>query len=40
VDVVFADSIAVREIEHRNVVPYRIIAPDSLRYLAGALQAP
>jgi DNA-binding transcriptional regulator YhcF (GntR family) len=39
-DVVFADTIAVREIKHRNVVPYRIIAPDSLRYLAGALQSP
>ncbi len=40
VDVVFADSIAVREIRHRNIVPYRIIAPGSLAYLAGALSSP
>jgi len=40
VDVVFADSIAVGEIKHRNVVPYRLIAPASLSYLAGALRAP
>jgi GntR family transcriptional regulator len=39
-DVVFADSIAVREIKHRNIVPYRIVAPASLNYLAGALRAP
>ena len=39
-DVVFADSIALREIKHRNIVPYRIIAPASLTYLAGALRAP
>ena len=37
VDVVFADSIAAREIKHRHVVPYRLIAPASLTYLAGAL---
>ncbi len=37
VDMVFADSIAVREIKHRNVIPYRIIAPASLAYLSGAL---
>jgi DNA-binding transcriptional regulator YhcF (GntR family) len=30
VDVVFADSIAVKEVKHRGVVPYRLIAPDSL----------
>ena len=40
VDVVFADSIAVREVKHRNVVPYRLIAPASLTYLASALRAP
>jgi DNA-binding transcriptional regulator YhcF (GntR family) len=40
VDVVFADSIAVREIKHRHVIPYRIIAPTSLEYLAGALGSP
>jgi len=40
VDVVFADSIAVREIKHRGVVPYRLIAPASLTYLASALRAP
>jgi DNA-binding transcriptional regulator YhcF (GntR family) len=40
VDVVFADSIAVREIKHRNIVPYRIIAPGSLAYLAAALISP
>jgi hypothetical protein len=39
-DVVFADSIAVREIKHRHVVPYRLVAPASLDYLAGALQSP
>jgi DNA-binding transcriptional regulator YhcF (GntR family) len=39
-DVVFADSIAVREIKHRGVVPYRLIAPASLSYLASALRAP
>jgi GntR family transcriptional regulator len=39
-DVVFADSIAVLAIKHRNVVPYRIIAPQSLNYLAGALVGP
>jgi len=40
VDVVFADSIAVREIKHRGVVLYRLIAPDSLAYLASALRKP
>jgi hypothetical protein len=40
VDVVFADSIAVKEVKHRGVVPYRLIAPDSLTYLASALRAP
>jgi hypothetical protein len=40
VDVVFADSIAVREVKHRGVVPYRLIAPASLTYLASALRAP
>jgi len=39
-DVVFADSIAVREVKHRSVVPYRLIAPASLSYLASALRAP
>jgi GntR family transcriptional regulator len=36
-DVVFADSLARREIKHRRVVPYRLIAPASLSYLASAL---
>jgi len=40
VDVVFADSIAVREVKHPHVVPYRVIAPESLAYLASALRAP
>jgi GntR family transcriptional regulator len=40
VDVIFADSIAAREIKHRNVVPYRLIAPASLSYLASALKNP
>jgi GntR family transcriptional regulator len=40
VDVVFADSIAMREVKHRGVVPYRLIAPASLTYLASALRAP
>ena len=39
-DVVFADSIAMKEIKHRSVIPYRLIAPDSLTYLASALRAP
>src|SRR5271157_3893061 len=39
-DVVFADSIAVREIRHRSVVPYRLITPASLSYLASALRPP
>lgn len=39
VDVVFADSIAVREVVPRGVVPYRLIATASLTYLAGALRA-
>ncbi len=38
VDVVFADSIAGREIKHPNIVPYRLIAPESLAYLASALR--
>jgi GntR family transcriptional regulator len=37
VDVVFADSLAGREIKHRNVIPYRLIAPTSLAYLASAI---
>jgi hypothetical protein len=40
VDVVFADSIAVREIKHRHIIPYRIISPESLAYLASALGSP
>jgi DNA-binding transcriptional regulator YhcF (GntR family) len=36
-DMVFADSIAAREIKHRNVIPYRIIARTSLEYLVGAM---
>ncbi len=40
VDVVFADSIAVREVKHPHVVPYRVIAPESLAYLASALRTP
>jgi GntR family transcriptional regulator len=40
VDVVFADSVAVREITHRHVIPYRIISPESLAYLSSALRLP
>ena len=40
VDLVFADSIAVREIKHPHVVHYRLIVPASLDYLASALRAP
>jgi len=40
VDMVFADSIARREVKHRNIVPYRLIAPASLEYLASALRGP
>ncbi len=36
-DVVFADSIALREIRHRNVVHYPLVAATSLHYLASAL---
>jgi DNA-binding transcriptional regulator YhcF (GntR family) len=39
-DIVFADSIAMREVKHPSVVPYRLIAPASLSYLASALRAP
>jgi GntR family transcriptional regulator len=39
-DVVFADSIAVREVKHPGLVPYRLIAPASLSYLASALRKP
>jgi len=39
-DVVFADSIAVHEIKHRTIVPYRLIAPASIEYLASALGSP
>jgi GntR family transcriptional regulator len=39
-DMVFADSMAVREIKHRNIIPYRIIAPASLAYLSEALGSP
>lgn len=39
-DVVFADSVAVAEIKHRHVIPYRLIAPASLLYLSGALRNP
>ena len=39
-DVVFADSIAVREVKHRGVIPYRLITPASLSYLASALRSP
>jgi DNA-binding transcriptional regulator YhcF (GntR family) len=38
-DVVFADSLAVREIKHRAVIPYRLIAPASLAYLASAVKS-
>lgn len=40
VDVVFADSIAMRDLQHRDIVPYRLIAPASLSYLVSALQVP
>jgi GntR family transcriptional regulator len=39
-DVVFADSIAVREVKHRGLIPYRLITPASLSYLASALRPP
>jgi len=39
-DIVFADSVAVRDVKHRNVITYRLIAPASLTYLASALRAP
>ena len=38
-DVVFADSLAVGQIKHRNVIPYRLIAPASLAYLASAVKS-
>ena len=40
VDVVFADTVAVREVRHKHMVPYRLITAKSLTYLAGALGAP
>jgi len=40
VDVVFADSIAMKEVKHRSLVPYRLITTDSLTYLASALRTP
>jgi GntR family transcriptional regulator len=39
-DVVFAYSLAVREVKHRGLIPYRLITPASLSYLASALRAP
>lgn len=39
-DVVFADSIAMREIKHRGAILYRLIAAESLSYLASVLRAP
>ena len=39
-DVVFADSIAMRQIRHRDLVPYRLIDAASLSYLASALRSP
>lgn len=39
-DVVFADSIAAREVKHRGLIPYRLITPASLSYLASALRPP
>jgi GntR family transcriptional regulator len=39
-DVVFADSIAAREVKHRCLIPYRLVTPASLSYLASALRAP
>jgi GntR family transcriptional regulator len=38
-DVVFADSLALREIRHRGVIPYRLVAPASLTYLASAMKS-
>ncbi len=40
IDVVFADFIALRQIKSRKVIPYRLIARDSLEYLASALRKP
>jgi hypothetical protein len=30
----------VREIKHRGLIPYRLITPASLSYLASALRPP
>ncbi len=38
-NVVFADSLAVREVKHRSVITYRLIAPASLTYLASAVKS-
>jgi DNA-binding transcriptional regulator YhcF (GntR family) len=40
VDVVFADTLAVEKIKHPGVIPYRLIAPASLAYLASAVKLP
>ena len=39
-DVVFADSLALRAVKHPGLVPYRLIDPASLAYLAGAVRRP
>ena len=39
VDLVFADSLAVGEIRHPSVIPYRLIAPASLAYLESAVKS-
>jgi len=36
-DVIFCDSVAVRQVKGPRVVHYRLIAPSSLEYLAGAV---
>jgi propanediol dehydratase small subunit len=38
-DVIFCDSIAVRQVKSPKAIHYRVIAPSSLEYLAGAVQS-
>ncbi len=38
-DVIFCDSIALAEVKNPKAVPYRLVAPASLEYLAGVLES-
>jgi GntR family transcriptional regulator len=38
-DIIFCDSIALREVKDRKAVHYRLVAPESLRHLANAVRS-